>query len=41
MLTSGHCLPALQACRTQYAQQSGDYMAALARVHCLRRGWQA
>lgn len=33
-------LPLLQACRTQYAQQSGDYMAALARVHCQRRGWQ-
>ncbi|KAI7837956.1 hypothetical protein COHA_008261 [Chlorella ohadii] len=30
-----------QSCSTQYAQQSGDYMAALARVHCLRRGWQA
>jgi hypothetical protein len=24
---------------TQYAKQSGDYMASLARVHCLRRGW--
>mmetsp|Transcript_21364 Transcript_21364/g.36403 ORF Transcript_21364/g.36403 Transcript_21364/m.36403 type:complete len:268 (+) Transcript_21364:79-882(+) len=29
------------ACATQYAQTSGDYMAALARVHCKRRGWNA
>lgn len=27
------------AVRTPYAEQSGDYMAALARVHCVRRGW--
>ncbi|PNH04290.1 hypothetical protein TSOC_009576 [Tetrabaena socialis] len=27
------------AVQTQYAQRSGDYMASLARVHCLRRGW--
>lgn len=43
-LTTSFAFPRLalpQACRTQYAQQSGDYMAALARVHCLRRGWQA
>lgn len=25
--------------QTQYAQQSGDYMASLAKVHCQRRGW--
>ena len=31
----------LQAVRTAYAKQSGDYMAALAGVHCQRRGWQA
>ncbi|EFN56395.1 hypothetical protein CHLNCDRAFT_22249 [Chlorella variabilis] len=30
-----------QAAQTAYAKGSGDYMAALARVHCLRRGWQA
>lgn len=29
------------AAGTAYAQQSGDYMAALARVHCARRGWAA
>lgn len=29
----------LQAASTEYALGSGDYMAALARVHCLRRGW--
>ena len=29
----------LRAVRTRYARQSGDYMADLARVHCLRRGW--
>ncbi len=29
-----------RAVRTAYAQLSGDYMAALARVHCQRRGWQ-
>ncbi|KIZ06607.1 hypothetical protein MNEG_1341 [Monoraphidium neglectum] len=29
----------LRAVRTRYAQQSGDYMADLARVHCKRRGW--
>ena len=28
-----------KAVRTQYAQVSGDYMAALAKVHCQRRGW--
>lgn len=28
-----------KAVGTQYAQNSGDYMAALARVHCQRRGW--
>jgi hypothetical protein len=27
------------AAKTPYAQQSGDYMAALAGVHCLQRGW--
>ncbi len=27
------------AARTAYARTSGDYMAALANVHCLRRGW--
>lgn len=27
--------------RTPYARQSGDYMAALANVHCQRRGWKA
>lgn len=30
-----------QAVRTAYAQQSGDYMCALAAVHCQRRGWVA
>jgi len=34
-------LSAAQAVRTAYGQQSGDYMASLAAVHCLRRGWQA
>lgn len=29
----------LQSVETPYAQQSGDYMASVARVHCLRRGW--
>jgi hypothetical protein len=24
---------------TPYAEQSGDYMASLARVHCQQRGW--
>jgi len=28
-----------KAVDTQYAKLSGDYMAALARVHCQRRGW--
>lgn len=28
-----------KAVQTQYAKQSGDYMAALAVVHCQRRGW--
>lgn len=28
-----------KAVATQYAQQSGDYMASLALVHCKRRGW--
>ena len=33
--------PALpQAVRTLYGRSSGDYMAALAAVHCQRRGWQ-
>lgn len=27
------------ACATRYALESGDYMAALARVHATRRGW--
>ena len=27
------------AAQTQYANRSGDYMAALALVHCKRRGW--
>lgn len=31
----------LQAVATPYGRQSGDYMAALARVHALRRGWMA
>lgn len=26
--------------QTRYAKRSGDYMAALARVHCQVRGWQ-
>lgn len=30
------CLRA--AVTTPYAQQSGDYMAAVAAVHCMRRG---
>ncbi|KAF8068335.1 hypothetical protein HT031_002023 [Scenedesmus sp. PABB004] len=29
------------AVETPYARQSGDYMAALARVHAQRRGWAA
>jgi len=29
----------LDAVATPYAEQSGDFMAALARVHSLRRGW--
>jgi hypothetical protein len=24
---------------TPYAEESGDYMASLARVHCQQRGW--
>ena len=28
------------AVRTAYGQQSGDYMAAVARVHCQQRGWR-
>jgi hypothetical protein len=28
-----------KAVATQYAKLSGDYMASLAQVHCLRRGW--
>lgn len=28
-----------RAVSTQYSRQSGDYMAALARVHCKERGW--
>ena len=28
------------AAQTQYANRSGDYMAALALVHCKRRGWE-
>lgn len=31
----------LRALRTEYARGSGDYMAALARVHCKRRGWDS
>ena len=27
------------AARTPYGRDSGDYMARLAAVHCLRRGW--
>lgn len=30
----------LAAVGTPYAQQSGDYMAALAAVHCLTRGFK-
>jgi len=29
----------LAAVATDYGKESGDYMAALARVHALRRGW--
>jgi hypothetical protein len=29
----------LKAVETDYARGSGDYMAALARVHVKRRGW--
>jgi len=29
----------VQAVSTQYARLSGDYMASLAHVHCLQRGW--
>ena len=27
------------AIQTRYAQESGDYMASLAKVHIVRRGW--
>lgn len=30
----------LEAVQTPYAQQSGDYMAAVAAVHCLTRGFK-
>lgn len=30
----------VRAVQTPYARQSGDYMAALAGVHCARRGWE-
>lgn len=29
----------IQAVNTKYGQGSGDYMASLAKVHCMRRGW--
>ena len=29
----------VEATRTPFANRSGDYMAALALVHCKRRGW--
>ena len=29
----------LQSLDTPYVQSSGDYMCAVARVHCLRRDW--
>ncbi|CAI5464566.1 unnamed protein product [Closterium sp. Yama58-4] len=29
----------LEAAQSPYGLRSGDYMAALARVHCLQRGW--
>lgn len=29
----------LKAAATPYARTSGDYMADLAKVHCLQRGW--
>lgn len=28
-----------RACATQYARRSGDFMANVCRIHCLRRGW--
>jgi len=28
-----------KAIQTRYARQAGDYMASLAKVHALRRGW--
>ena len=28
------------AVRTAYGQRSGDYMAAVARMHCQQRGWR-
>lgn len=31
----------VEACKTDYAKMSGDYMTSLARVHVLRRGWDA
>jgi hypothetical protein len=34
---SKHAL--LQSAQTPYARDSGDYMAIVAKVHCLRRGW--
>lgn len=30
----------LAACATRYAQQSNDYMADLAKVHAVQRGWR-
>ncbi len=29
----------VEAVATPYALQSGDYMASVASVHCLQRGW--
>lgn len=31
----------LQAVGTEYGARSGDFMASLAKVHCLRRGWSS
>lgn len=31
----------VQAIATEYGARSGDFMAKLAKVHCLRRGWSA
>jgi len=38
--TEQSCNQHPRAVKTRYARMSGDYMADLARIHCLRRGWE-